>query len=349
MSWLTRFQSAVNKLRVWQLRRHLSWQGIEIQRWSAKETERMAQVWNESFPGYRTAADRLDKMFCPSPWFDASGCFLIKKRGHGLLGWAAVRLDHENSRIKTRTGSIDVFALTKEGWQKHADLIFFQIILRWFKKRHVRQIFLNSHPMPADPLGISFTPLMMASSAFGFEPTEVSIALTVTPTMYYPPDSPRHLEGLTVRAWRETDDAAINDFFQRNGRLDVNLLYDPRHMRPAGGTDILIATLHGSVVGFCRWILDDEIRDYSDVTWVWVLSKPNRRRGYFLRLFVDKASRNQGIGTALAVQAFECLFRAGCQEIALVVVQDRAIEHFYERFGFQKAGYFLKSRRLEKN
>ena len=145
------------------------------------------------------------------------------------------------------------------------------------------------------------------------------------------------------------DDTAVNDFFRRNGRLDADLLYDPGHTRPAGETDILIATLDGSVVGFCRWILDEEIKDYSDVTWVWVLSKSNRRRGYFLRLLVDKTSRTRGIGTALAARAFECLFRAGCQEIALVVVRDEATEHFYERFGFQKSGYFLQSRRLEKS
>ncbi len=349
MSWLTRFQAAVNDLRVWQLRHRLFWQGIEIQRWSAKETERMTQAWNESFPDYRTTVDRLDKMFCHSPWFDASGCFMVKKRGAGLLGWAVARLDLENSQIKARSGFIDVFALTKEGWRVHVDLILFQEILRWFRKRHVRKIFLNSHPMPEDPLGIPLTPLMIASSAFGFGPTEVSIVLTVTPATYHPSDNSKLPEGLTVRTWHETDDATVNDFFQRSGRSDVDLLYDPRHTRPAGGTDILLATLHGSIVGFCRWVLDDEIRDYSDLTWVWILSKPNHSRGYFLRLLVDKASRRQGIGTALAVRAFECLFRAGCQEIALVVVQDKAIEHFYERFGFQTFWYFLKSRRLENN
>ncbi len=349
MSWLTRFQSAVRDLRAWQLHRRLSWHGIEIQRWSAKDAERMTQAWNESFPGYQTTTDRLDKMFCHSPWFDASGCFVIKKRGDGFLGWALARLNFENSQIKTRSGSIDVFALTKEGWRVHADLVLFQTILEWFKKRRVRQIFINAHPIPKDPLGIPLTPLMIASSAFGFEPTEVSITLTVIPKTYHQPNVQELPEAVTVRAWHKTDDAAVNDFFQRNGRLDVDLLYDPGHARPAGGTDILVATLHGSVVGFCRWILDDEIRDYSDVTWVWILSTSNRRRGYFLRLLVDKTSRRQGIGTALAVRAFECLFHAGCQEIALVVVQDKAIEHFYERFGFQTQGYFLKSRRLEKN
>ncbi|GEM_PF-2189607 len=348
MSWLTRFQSALNDLRAWQLRLRLSWQGIEIQRWSAKETEGMTQVWNESFPDYRTTIDRLDKMFCHSPWFDASGCFLIKKRGAGLLGWAFARLNPENSQIKTRSGSIDVFALTKEGWQKHADLVLFQALLGWFKKRHIRQIFLNAHPIPKDPLGIPLTPLTIVSSAFGFEPTEVSIGFTVTPGAYRPPDLSKLPGGLMIRAWCETDDAAVNDFFQRNGRSDASLFYDRRHTRPVGGTDILIATFQGSVVGFCRWILDEEVRDYSDGTWVWVFSQPNLRRGYVFRLLVDMTSRCQGIGTALGARAFESLFLAGCQEIILGDVQEK-IHHNIEQFGFKKSSYFLKSRRLEKD
>lgn len=46
MSGLLPFQSALHDFRAWLLRFQLSWQGIEIQRWSAKETEGMAEVWN---------------------------------------------------------------------------------------------------------------------------------------------------------------------------------------------------------------------------------------------------------------------------------------------------------------
>ena len=230
----------------------------------------------------------------------------------------------------------------------HLDQTLFQKVLTWFKTHRVRQVFLNSHPIPESPFGIQVTPLVSASSAFGFEPTEVSMILTVTPSTYHPPVRQKLPDGLVIRFSRETDDVALADFFRRSGRQDVNLFYDYKDARVRQSADILLATLGDSIVGFCRCVMDDEVRDYDDVTWIWVLAQPTTCRGYFLRLLVDSNARNQGIGTALAVHAFGYLFNRGCEEIALVVIQDKALEYFYERFGFQKTGYFLKSRRIEK-
>ena len=94
--------------------------------------------------------------------------------------------------------------------------------------------------------------------------------------------------------------------------------------------------------------MEDDIRGYGDVTWVWVVSQPVRRRGYFLRLRVEEFWRGKGIGTALASRGFEALFDAGCGEIALVADDKEEVIHFYERFGFQKRIYFLRSRWLDK-
>ena len=81
---------------------------------------------------------------------------------------------------------------------------------------------------------------------------------------------------------------------------------------------------------------------------MWAVSSPRHSRGHFLRLLVDPAERERGIGTALAARAFQILFQSGCREISLVAVEGRPRERFYSQFGFQKTGTFLKLRLSEK-
>ncbi len=334
------------------LRKRLRRQGICVElsvRPAALET--MTGVWNRAFPEYSTKPDRLFKWLPGETRIKSTVFFLVKSR-NDLLGWALVRLESHDAKTPSRTpdGYIDAFALREEGWRNKAGQILFGDILEWLKKNRVKQIFLNPHPVADHSEGIPSTPLIATASEFGFEPDEMSSEWTAVSTDYHLPQCRKFPENVSIRPFCKQDEIAVIDFLKKNGQTNANLFLSGSQSTPFfSGQGIFIALSAQGVVGFCRYISDDLVQDCRDITWVWALSEPEMKRGYFLRLLVDPAFRNRGIGTALAAAAFQQLFDVGCRQISLIALKSEGRGRFYGRFGFSKKGSFLKLRRLEKN
>ncbi len=341
INWSHSLQSFRSDREFNQLRKKLSSKGIAMKPWSSEDVPAMTQVWNGSFASHVTTIDRISKLICGSPWFDPSGCFMVM-RNQELLGWALIRPELEIFKAK-KQGFIDIFAITSEGWRQQIDSILFEEILRHFRKRDIRQIFLGPHPSIAHASGIHLSPFLIGASKFGFEPYQISAEYKIK-VADYERQAPQMR--IKIRSCQASDEVFVTNFFEKVQRPDLAFFYERSKRHP--GIHALVAEWENSIVGFCCWVLDEEMKDCSDVTWIWAVSQPERRRGYFLHLFVEQRYRRKGVGTALAERAFGSLFDAGCEEIMLDVVQDEMVENFYERFGLRKIGTFLQLRRQEK-
>ncbi len=163
---------------------------------------------------------------------------------------------------------------------------------------------------------------------------------------YHRPENKSVLKDLSIQAWQQTEAADFRDFLLRNHRVDTQ--YDDQGETGADG--VLLAKLGEMVVGFCRFITPEAMKDYGQTTWVWSLADPGLRRGYFLGLWEDKNFEGLGIRTTLSDRAFELLFAAGCQEISLMIRQtDSRLEYFYQRLGFKTEICYFGSQWIDKN
>lgn len=318
------------------LKRKLRSQGVRVGLSAEWVLEPMVDVWNKSFPGYKTTVEWFRKIVCNSSFFPV--VFLAEQNGQ-LVGWSMLRLQKSD-------GYIDVFALEPREWVRKTGRLLFCESLSWLKKSGAKRILLNPHPILESPQEVPVSPLLEAISEFGFVPIEESVELRVRLSEYHRPCEVHEPAGLNFRAWCPADDEALMDFLKRNRRdWATNPTLTSR--QPAfskGESGMFVAVLAGSIVGYCRCIADDHLNHYSDITWVWAAAASERRRGYFLRFLVDSAQRGRGIGTVLAATAFQSIFDAGCEEIRLVCLKNERTEHFYLRFGFRSAGRFLSLR-----
>ena len=301
----------------------LASRGFRVDRTSSASAESMVGIWNQAFPEYAADSGRFRRLV-------KTGSFFLIHRGSHLLGWAAVR-------IEASAGHIDIVALNEEVRNQGLDRTLFYEIIRWFKKKKVGPILLNPHPIPKHSDGIPAIPLLVTASGFGFEPAESSIEWKLTQGDYVFP-SARASETFAVREIQESDDRAVKDFFERNDRA----VPEPYRF---SGEKVLIALRGNAIVGFCRFVSEDLLHSCGAITWAWALSKPSQKRGYLVRLLVDRRHQREGIGTCLSDKAFQSLFEAGCREIRVVALKDGVTDRFYKRFGFVENGCFLQLRR----
>lgn len=297
--------------------------GLRIDHSSSAPKESMARIWNQAFPEYATNPERFGRLL------KTGSFFLVRHHSH-LLGWAVVR-------IQSSTGHIDIVALNKEVWKQGLERLFFHEMTSWFKKNKAGQILINPHPIPRHSEGIPATRLLVTASEFGFEPAEFSVEWELTKENFTSPRS-RASETFEVREMLESDRGGVKDFFEKNDRAILEPYY-------FSGEKVLIALQGRIIVGFCRFVADDCLPSCHAITWAWALSKPSQKRGYLVRLLVDRRSRREGIGTRLSERAFQSLFEAGCRTIRVVALKDGVTNLFYKRFGFVEHGRFLQLRR----
>jgi len=306
--WITNLKKIVLGYRLLENRRRATRQGIQVETSSLEDVDSMLKIWNEVFPNHKTSVERFSKKLCNSPWFNPLDCFLIWDK-KDLLGWTLISL--RNSLLKPspehKKGFVEVFAITYAAFEIHAAQILVGEALNWFKKNKVKEVYVGPHRIDDSALGIPLTPLFLTLAHTGFQPFDMSVELNLKRSHYRPFHI--NIQELDIRIAQETGD--------------------------------LTATLKNQKVAYCRFLTDEQIKDYSDLPWVWSIAEPKAQMGYFFRLVVDQESRRRGIGTAMAMKAFELLFEAGCEEITISVSQNGFYEDFYKRFGFQRKGRYV--------
>ncbi len=330
-SWGNRLSSCFDNLKLRWYKHTLALSGIRVSYSHAPSDEFMVAVWNEAFPGYETNCERFGRLVGPRSFF------LVRQRTN-LIAWAAVRTEEA-------IGSIDVIALGRKGWRIGGGRLLFYEMIRWFGKENVRQIFLNPHPVPMHPIGVPVTPLLATASEFGFEPIEISTEWSVTDGSYRVPLCQALPESIMIRDIVETDASALRTFFDKNGRSMEKYLSRAHDFSSERGGRILAVFLDGLIVGFSRLMPDERLESCEEITWAWALSKPSQKRGYFVRLLIDRAHQGRGIGTVLADRSFQALFKDGCREIRLVALKNETTDGFYKRFGFVEKGRFVRLKR----
>lgn len=342
LAWLAALASVQNDFRVRSLRRELLRHGVVLAAGSAEDVTGLTKVWNEVFPQYLCTPERLSKFIFAGPRFEKSELLLIKKSDR-LLGWALFYPQTPEPGIgrPDATGAIDIFAVCEEACRIQADLVFIREILERFRRRGICRVIFNPHPVPISFEGLAVTPLLTSASAFGFAPFQTLDELTLDREAYAAM-ARREPKGVLLRPYEKKDETPFRQFLERSGRWDTEFF--PEAESHSG----LLVAAHGEkIVGCCRCLPETQIQNCLDVYWQWVAAAPERPRGYFFRLWVDKDFRGRGIGTALAGWAFDFLFKQGCEEIILLALRDHQdTASFYKRFGFKITGTFLKLRRL---
>ncbi len=328
--WITDFK---NRLARQQCRRLIASQGISIKIWTPEDVKAMLEIWNSIFPNHSTSLEHFSKMICNGPWFNPAGCFLMRDKMGRLLGWAFASLHDQNE--KYQKGFIEVFALTDAAIQSRATEILTHESLGWFRKNKVREVYIGPQWVFGNSLiGLPRTPLFTALTNAGFYPRILSAELSLKRTDYQP--LPKTAEDLTFDG--NPDAAKLNQFFERNEPLEPV----SQNRKKEG---ILTAIHKNQIVAYCRFLKSAQIKDYSDLSWIWAAGD-KRETGYFFHLLVDKDRRKQNFGTQLAMRAFELLFEAGCNEIVLSINQNGFYEDFYTRFGFRKKGRHVSWKRI---
>ena len=320
-------------------RRRFSKEGVQINAWTADDVGPMTQVWNEAFPNFRTSPDRLQRFVCQSPWFDPSGCFLVKKGGR-LIGWAYASLRPDGAQRNTQeasTGFIEVVALGKENRNASIGKALIQELLRWFRGKGISRISLGPLPVRSLPYGFSLEPALDAAAACGFQPTSVFTELVLARSKFHREHLARSIQGVSLRDWQPNDDTVFPEFLRAYGYPFVSSMYQSYRARGGKG-GILVASLENKrLVGICRWLLDSELNDYSDLTWPWSVARHEGPRAYVFGLVVDRAWRGGQLGHLLAAWTLERALEAGAQEILIWAAKTA----FYRRLGFVSGHQFL--------
>lgn len=306
---------------------------------SSQESGAMAQVWNQAFEKYQTNTQRLERYFLRDREFDPEGCALIKDKNGEVIGWIAAGYQNlHRDYLKGRIGIIRMAAISLEGFQLGADRALIRWALEWLRKKGAREIRTASFPVPKDSVGIPFSPLFSSLAAFGFEIEDICAEFYVD-RFSYKASEIKIPEGVQIKECESCNVSAIGSFLKEHARSDVYDMYDHAFLTFGTGNGALAAFVDGRPIGYCRWLLDDQIKDCGEVNWPWVISTPELRRGYFFHLIVDPLYRHHGIGTALAARAFERLFMSGCDRVGLTAEKDNT---FYRRFGFERQDIFVE-------
>ncbi len=297
--------------------------GIRIRSWVPSDVEPMVKVWNRVFSATPTEAGRLREMVCQSSWFDPQGCRMVV-RGGELLGWglASFHADGNLSRRPGSQGYIDCVAL---GEEEGAIPFLISELAGWLRRAGAARVRISSMP-------VSYGDLLARQ---GFRPTGTLTALVLKRDGIRSRGSAVLPEGITLRSWLEED----GWFFQRNLWAKE---YQPhrvrRHFACGGKSDRIRVALYGDrPIGLCQFLREEDLKDYSQLGWVWSIESVQKSRGYLFQWVVDPMWRGRGVGEALLRSASESLFQEGCSEISAWVARPV----FYERFGFERRGEFL--------
>ena len=339
LSWIRRVAALRRTRQVFKIRCVWANRGIRIRTFSPNDLEPLTRVWNESFPSHQTTARRMDQRLCQSPWFDPSGCLLVERAGN-LLGWTLGSLRSQTLTPMTtdRRGTIEVLAMRERGSQVQAEQILLHDVMGWLANKGARQFFLGPQWLSHHASGISLNSFLAASLSFGFELRTTYTEIAVAKARFRPPLHQHALGKIVFGPWQKENDQPLLNFLEKQDCLQAYSLYQHYRARSADGNGNLAATLNGRIVGFCRCLRDDQVRDYSDVMWLWSVANPEMPRGYLFHLIVDPKYRGQGIGIQLALKAIESLLKAGCGEIRGVT---SGRDGFYRRIGCQRNSRFI--------
>jgi len=340
LAWIVKLEKIIFTCRVLIDRHRLTQQGIQIGTWTPQDTEAMLKVWNKVFPNHKTSLEQFTKRLCGSRWFDPANCFLIR-RGNELLGWALANLrqDQFEPSAKTKNGFIEVAALTDAVFKCRSAQVLIYETLKYFKKNKIKKIFVGPHRIEDAASGIPLVSLSKVLAKIGFRPVRESVELRVKHNQYRSIEEPVNIPDLNIRFAQISDTTAIGEFFDRN-QYPFGAATFGSTLKIEGKKRMLVATLKDRVVACCCILLDEQITDFSDLSWVWSVAESTSRTGYFFGLIADSEFRRNGIGSAMATKAFESLFQSGCEEIALSIKQEGFYEDFYKRFGFKRKGRY---------
>lgn len=339
LRWVDLAGGLHNSFYALQERRQLSHHGIQIHTWSADDVGPMTEVWNEVFPSFRTSEDRFQRIICQSPWFDPSGCLVVRK-GDRLIGWAfaSLRQDeaHRNAK-RPSTGFIEVVALGKENQNAFMGKALIHELLTWFRSKGISHISLGPLPVQGLPYGFSLMPPLDTAAACGFQPASVLMELLLNRRDYRARTFCRSSAEVAVRPWRQGDDESVMVLLESHGYSHSDYLYRQHRARFEIPADILVAVSKNRLVGVCRWLWDEHLRHYSDVGWIWSAAQPRDTRAHIFSLVVEKSRRGQGIAPLLLAKTLEQVFHVRDCEVVIWTGKTA----FYRRLGFVPGHSFL--------
>ncbi|WP_054958549.1 GNAT family N-acetyltransferase [Paenibacillus dakarensis] len=315
--------------------------------WKQEHTQAVIDLWNQEAvkDGYKEMTEEsFDLIFVSNPYFDPLNTFVLLEEGQ-VKGFACgctgadlplgevagyltciVLSDAYQGDENFRLMLDSVESRFRELGKRQAEVLFFNpMLLPWYIPDTPQHEHNNAPGVPVDSKLYRF--LLQE----GYVERALECAMYLNLSDFEVPEDIRKKE---ERAANEGYTVELFDGAKHNGVADMlKALNNPLWEREIGqstsnGVPVVIAALHGRVVGFAGPVIRQE-----------------NGRGYFAGIGVEPDHEGHGLGSILFFKLCEAFKRIGTDYMSLYTGDNNPAIRIYEKAGFQTVKQFSVMRR----
>ncbi len=306
------------------------------------DTPALVALWNQSFGPQWPLTERLLRQTLSDPWHEAPG-HLVARESERVVGWVlckSMKQAGELPRFQGR-GGIGALCVHPDFRRQKIATQLLDGAESWLQSQGATPgtLYFPHHLLPGIPADCEAAIALFRARGYeGFNPC---VDLWRALDDYQMPDKARAAiqanPDVELRPARAQESEALIEMVERE--FPGGWPYSTRgHFKRGGApTDIIVASEHGAIIGFCHtadwrsgWLL-------PSVYWHQLLGE---NYGGLGPIGIARAHRKRGLGLALCARAVEALKERGVTRMA---IDWTTLVAFYEQMGFKVWKRYLQA------